>query len=104
MKRFNSKKSTRWSPLERQERRRVFFCAFGLAAAGLLLVVGLITTDYRCRRMSFGETALPVSVTMPEPEKTALRLRFFQVDLQADITPLKKFFDFCCDFCCIPHK
>lgn len=104
MKWLQTKKNTRWSPLERQERRRVFFCTFGLASAALLLMVGLITVDYRGRSMSFGETALPVSVAVAESGKTALHLRFFEVDASMDITPVKKFLDFFCDFCCIPHK
>lgn len=100
---FRNRHSTRRTPQEQREKRRVFLCAFGLSLAGLILVIGLITADYRCRRMSFGETALPVSILTKANGKTALRLRFFALDAQADITPLKNLFDFCCDFCCIPH-
>lgn len=104
MKLFQSKASTRRTPQEQRERRRVFLCAFGLACAALILAIGLIIADYRCRRMSFGELTPPISIVHTSPDKTALRLRFFELDTQTDITPLKNFLDLCCDFCCLPHS
>lgn len=97
-------RNTRRTPQNLRAKRRVFFATFSITFVVLMLVVGLITVDYQRRRMSFGEQILPVSILHGEGEKTTLRLRFFEVDTGVDITLLKNFFDFCCDFCCIPHK
>ena len=98
------KGETRIKPHRSRAERRVFLCSLGVTLCVLILLFGLIAVDYQGRRLSFGDTELPLEKAVTADGKTQLTVRAFGLQGSFDITELEKFWNFFLDFSCIPHR
>ncbi len=87
-----------------RKNRQIFLCSLGVALSLLIAVLGIAAVDYEGRRMSFGDSVLPLHVEETAEGRKTLEIRLLGQEGQVDVTFLKDFFDFLCDFGCIPHK
>lgn len=92
--------------MKKQDRpaKRTFLISLGTALFLLLTAAGFITVDYQGRRLSFGDDALPLEVVDKPGGGKELDVRLMGLETQVDVTVLSDFFDFLCDFGCIPHR
>lgn len=84
--------------------RRTFFISLGITLFLLITAVGFILVDWQGRRLSFGDPTPPFHLVDRPGEKTELEIRLLGLEKRVDITKLADFFNFLCDFSCIPHK
>ena len=85
-------------------RYRLFWFSLGISLFVLLVGAGFVLVDYQGRRLTFGDGQPPIQVEHLEEGQALLEVKLLGVEGSWDITPLDRFFDFFCDFCCIPHQ
>ncbi len=84
--------------------RRAFLLSLGISLFLLLTAAGLVAVDWQGRSLSFGDDDPPFRVVDGPGDKTELEVKLLGAEGRVDITKLNDFFDFLCDFGCIPHK
>ncbi len=82
----------------------MFLCSLGVSMFFLLTALGLATVDYQGRRLSFGDSTPPIHVEDKPGGGAELEIKLLGLDKRVDVTKLDEFWDFLCDFGCIPHK
>ncbi len=88
----------------KKEGRRAFWLSLGISLFLLMAAAGFVAVDYQGRRLSFGDSDLPLQ-TMDMPEgRTELKIKLFGVEKEVDITEIDKFWKLFLDFSCIPHS
>ncbi len=81
---------------------RPFWFGLGIGMFVFLTTAGLLAVDYQGRKLSFGDTT-PLAQLDRLPSRTQLTVKAFGREESWDITPLDKFWNFLCDFSCLPH-
>ncbi len=84
--------------------RQVFLFSLGLALFFLIAFTGIVMVDWQGRSLSFGDTSPPFQIEDRPGGGKELDVKLLGREAQVDITGLGNFFNFLCDFCCIPHK
>lgn len=84
--------------------RQVFLFTLGLALFVLIAAAGIVMVDWQGRSLSFGDSAPPFQVEDKPGGGKELDIKLLGREEQVDITGLDNFFNFLCDFSCIPHK
>ena len=87
-----------------KKKRQPFYFSLGLSLFLLLTTAGLLTVDYQGRRLSFGDTDLPLQTAQRPGGRTALQIKAMGAEGEIDITGLEKIYHFLLDFSCIPHR
>lgn len=87
---------------DRRGERRAFWFALGVGLFVFLTLAGLLTVDYRGRRLSFGDSTPPVSLDR-QCDPPRLHVKALGIDGDFDGTRLRDAVDFLCDFGCLPH-
>lgn len=86
----------------KKESRKIFWVSMGVSLAVMIFVFGIISVDYQGRRLSFGDTALPLQKVYSS-SGVALEINLLGVKKTLDITKIDKFWKLFLDFSCIPH-
>ena len=87
-----------------RKNRQPFYFSLGLSLFLLMTTAGLLTVDYQGRRLSFGDTDLPLQTKALPNGRTALQVKVLGTEGEIDITGLEKIYHFLLDFSCIPHR
>lgn len=84
--------------------RAVFSFSFAFTFFVLLVSIGFIFVDYEGRKMSFGDDTPPFQVEEQNTGTSVLEIKTMGLHTEVDVTRLDNFFDFLCEFGCIPHQ
>lgn len=87
----------------RQKERRAFWFGLGIGLFVFMTAAGLIVVDYQGRKLSFGDSAPPISLDR-QSNPPRLQVKVFGVEESWDASKIKEAMDFLCDFGCLPHK
>lgn len=87
-----------------KKNRRIFWLSMGFSLFVLLTLTGFVAVDYQGRRLSFGDSTPPVHVDRLENGEARLEIKAFGMEKSWDFTKVDEFFDFLCEFGCIPHN
>lgn len=87
----------------KKESRRTFWLSMGISLAVIIFAAGVIVVDYQGRRLSFGDTALPVQRAYSQSGSVTLEIKLLGMEKKLDITQIDKIWKLFLDFSCIPH-
>lgn len=82
---------------------QAFGFGLGLGLFVFILGAGLLSADYQCRKLSFGDST-PIVRVDREEGRSQLVVNAFGHESAWDVTGLSRAWDAVCDFSCIPHK
>lgn len=82
---------------------RTFWFSMGITLAALIFVIGVVTVDFRGRRLSFGDSTPPIKKECLENGKVNLQIKLLGIEKTVDITEIDNIWNLFLDFSCIPH-
>lgn len=82
---------------------RGFWLGFGVTVFLLVTALGLVTVDYRGRKMSFGDST-PVAEVERDVGRATLKVKAFGQERSWDVTKAQEVWEMVLDFGCIPHQ